>query len=143
MDFQCAHKGFSDGANHPTSGYIGRGNVFSDVQTSTYVRAFNQTDCNGMTFPIGQLRNFDLATFRDKIPRDVKNAIYAATTDHDVIVYQFFHFRERRRVEHGWLVTDRENTLIYEAVTGPTWRSHDVIHACKDYLGIVPERIAA
>lgn len=136
MTFTCAHKGFTAAANHPSAGYLGRGNVYSDVQTSTYIRPLSQTECSGMSFIPGRLRDFDLATFQKRIPTPVLDEVRIYTRTKQAILYQFFHFRGRAKIVHGWLLTSNEHELIMQHVTGPTWRSRDVMDACRIYLGI-------
>ena len=44
-------------------GYVGQGNVISDTQFSSYVRAHDETACNGFTFAPGHLRAYDVKGF--------------------------------------------------------------------------------
>lgn len=136
MTFACAHKGFTQAANHPTSGYIGRGNVYSDVQTSSYIRPHCDTDCNGMTFIPGRLQAHDLGTFSARIPAHVLGDVERYTQEHNAILYQFFHYAAGRKTEHGWILTDTDHALVCAYVTGPSWRSRSVIDACRAYLDI-------
>ena len=136
MTFSCAHKSFTRASNHPTSGYLGRGNVYSDVQSSTYVRPYSQTNCNGMDFVPGRLRDFDLKPFLRHMPIRLRDEVRIFTQDEPAILYKFFHFRARKRTEHGWLLTTTDHQLIFQNVTGPTWRSQSVIEACRSYLDI-------
>lgn len=143
MTFVCDHLGFTRAANHPTSGYIGRGNVWSDVQTSGYVRAHTQTTCNGMTFPQGHLRNTDLDLFKPNVPRRVLLHVCAYTQRSRAILYHFFHFQGRDKVEHGWIATDDAHRLLGQWITGPTWKSGAVIDACRRHLEITLTASAA
>jgi len=127
MTFHCAHKGFTDAVNDPNWGYIGAGNVMSNTQSSTYVRSFDEVGCNGFNFEPGKLRNFDLAHFSAGIPSHVKRFVLGETDTSDVILYRFFNYRGRFRVEHGWVVTKTDHSLIRSFITGPTWKSADVI----------------
>jgi len=121
MTFHCNHQGFTDAVNDPDWGYIGTGNVMSNTQRS------NTMECNGFSFEPGRLQRFDLAFFNGAIPAHVKHCVLRETATRDVILYRFFHYRRRDRVEHGWVVTERDHCLIARFVTGPTHKSHDVI----------------
>lgn len=127
MTFHCAHRGFTAAINDPDWGYLGRGNVMSNTQSSTYVRPATETVCNGRVCAPGQLRNFDLAFFNGAMPPDVARDIRAHSETAGLIVYRFFHYRGRLRVEHGWLITTRDHKFLRSFVTGPTWRSADAV----------------
>lgn len=131
MTFTCAHAGLTTAANHPALGYIGPGIVFSDVQTSRFVRPTTATECNGFAFAENVLRNSDLAHLERHIPEHLTALILKATKTEAVIVYQFFHFRQAIRIAHGWIVTKATHQFIAQVVTGPTWKSADVIAQCR------------
>ena len=143
MTFTCAHKGYTAAANHPCSGYLGHGNVYSGVQTSSFIRPYSRTECNGMTFMPGRLRDYDLETFRNRIPMRVLDETRIYTRTQSAILYQFFHFCAGKRIEHGWILTDTDNAMICDQITGPTWRSSAVIAACRDYLKLAEARVVA
>lgn len=127
MTFQCAHHGFMRAVNHPDRGYLGPGNVMSNTQSSTFVRSHDTTSCNGFEFEPGRLRRFDLGFFNGAMPRHVERYVSEQTQTRDVIVYRFFHYHRQRRCEHGWVVTTNDHALLRSFVTGPTYKSGDVI----------------
>jgi len=127
MTFVCAHSGFMNAVNDPEYGFIGTGNVMSNTQSSTFVRSYDTIECNGFTFEPGRLQKYDMAFFNGAIPRQVAAVVRAETQQKDVILYRFFHYRARTRVEHGWVVTSTDHQLIRSFFTGPTWKSMDVI----------------
>lgn len=141
MSFTCASKGFTAAARHPEFGYLGRGNVISNVQRSTYIRARSETRCNGYTFAPGRLRDHDLAFFGFHMPTCVRSHIVALTETRDLVAYWFFHWQGRARVEHGWLVTDTAHHELWRLVTGATWKSGDVLEAVA--RDITKTRVAA
>lgn len=129
MSFTCTSKGFTAAARHPEFGYLGRGNVISNVQRSTYIRARSATRCNGYTFEPGRLRDHDLSFFGSHMPPRVRSRILALSEHRDLIAYWFFHWQGRVRVEHGWLLTDTDHLELWRWVTGATWKSSDVLEA--------------
>lgn len=130
MLFESGHKTFDRQAN-----YVSHGNVYSNVQTSSYVRAYSETECNGFTRPPGHLRDFDLKGFTD-MPGHVRNYILHATQNRMVIVYKFFHVANGRKTVHGWVVTSihPEYRLLDYFVTGPTYKSYSVILEAIKYI---------
>lgn len=134
MTFQCAHTGFAAAINDPNSGYLGTGNVVSNTQHSTFVRAYNDTSRNGWEVPEGRLRDFDLSLFAGIIPSPVAAKVRALTTCKPVILYRFRHHAGRRVTEHGWLITTTDHVELARFVTGPTHKSADVLRAVATYL---------
>lgn len=115
--------------------YVGTGNVMSDVQFSSYIRARTET-----RMPVGTehrapgfLRDFDLEGFRSgiyKMPAHVERAVLAETEEKGAILYCFFHHSSSGRVVDGFVLTrtDKEQYEIIERfVTGPTGKSAAVI----------------
>lgn len=129
MSFTCASKGFTAAARHPEFGYLGRGNVISNVQRSTFIRARTETTCNGYIFAPGRLRDYDLSVFGSDLPKQVRSRALALTETRPAILYWFFHWQGRVRVAHGWLLTDTDYLELWRCVTGATWKSGDVLAA--------------
>ena len=134
MTFLCTHRGFATAVNDPDHGYLGRGNVMSNTQSSTFVRPVTETHCNGFEFKPGDLRNYDLAFFNGAMPSPVARDVRARSETTGLIVYRFFHWHRRRRIEHGWLVTTRDHRLLSRFVTGPTAKSADVVARASDAI---------
>jgi hypothetical protein len=143
MTFRCAHTQFANAINDPQSGYIGTGNVVSNTQHSTFVRAFSETDSNGWSFPAGRLRDHDLSLFAGIIPHGVASRVKAITTCKSVILYRFRHHAGRRVTEHGWLITTTDHVELARFVTGPTWKSEDVMRAVAKALTVRDTSLAA
>lgn len=123
---------------------ISTGNVIGGGQFSLYVRPFNETECNGFTWEKGHLRNFDLKSFSN-LPNRVRKYVESVTQDESIILYKFYHYNRNysRRyrgwgnnhaefIIHGYVVTDREHKLMQYFVTGPTYKSEQVI------MGVIP-----
>lgn len=133
MIFESEHKTFNRQAD-----LISTGNVWGGVQTSGFVRPYNQTECNGFTNPPGKLRDFDLSLWRN-MPSHVRAYVIKQTRDRSVILYEFHHkTRIRwggvRWVTHGWVVTTVDYKLLRSFVTGPTYKSYSVIREAIKYI---------
>lgn len=115
--------------------YIGTGNVFSNIQTSSFVHAHNVTAINGLdVFVPGYLRSFDLRLFGE-MPKRFWEAVLRETQDKSVILYQFHHYLDRRRMVHGYLITDpKTHDMLDFAVTGTNWKSAHVFKWCAQYV---------
>jgi hypothetical protein len=127
-------------------GYIGTGNVCSSTQTSSFIRSQKETQCNGYTFPEGQLRSYDLAPFRSVgLPPVVERAVHAATGDSQIILYRFHHAAGGKEVVHGYVLTHdgaRHHELIRSYVTGPTGKSEAIIQIMASLVSNPPELAA-
>lgn len=134
MTFQCSHRGFAVAVNDPNHGYLGRGIVLSNTQSSKFVRPFAETHCNGFEFAPGRLRDFDLGFFNGAMPPHVAREVRARSETSGLIVYRFFHWHRRTRIEHGWLVTTRDHRFLRSFVTGPTAKSTDVVARTTDAI---------
>ena len=87
---------------------IREGNVFSDTQTSCYIRPRTEIECNGFTNPEGYLRDFDLHAFvntQPGIPRHVLDRVIEETKDKQICLYRIFHYIGEKRIMHGWILT--------------------------------------
>lgn len=122
---------------------ISAGNHWGKTVLSWHVRGKKSTDCNGFSNPEGHLRAFDINIFKNcNMPHHICEKIIELTNnrgDHGVWVYVFFHSRGyingyKYRIFHGWVVTDYNHDLLWVAITGPTYKSHNVIETCLQYV---------
>jgi hypothetical protein len=108
FDTQCSH--------------LTSGNHWGSCQFSTFVRPVSETECNGRTFPIGELFDFDMNAFTT-MPAHVRAAIRAISRT--VVVSEIRHHigshRLRRKIVHGYIVTDTAERLIrvFQTTDGP------------------------
>lgn len=131
MVMESGHKTFDQQTN-----YIGTGNVFANTQTSLYIRGYNETECNGFTFPKGELQKTDLKGWYE-LPQRVHRAIREYAVDESVILYKFFHKNSKGElVVHGYVLTSKKHELIDYIVVGPTYKSWDVINECLKYITV-------
>ena len=97
--------------------YFMIGNIVSPYQWSGYIRPITETNCNGMEFPIGHLRKFDLDSPRfEKMPQIVKNKVIEFTEKESVILYVIHHYSEKKhqRVIDGYIITSDKHELLYQ-----------------------------
>ena len=101
MLFESLHKTFNKQVDS-----ISRGNVIGDAQYSMYIRPFNETECNGMTFKNGELRAFDLKGFITLgVPNYIIEQVKNLTEDTKTILYLFKHYNKGVRVNDGLVLT--------------------------------------
>lgn len=128
------HKSFDQIA---AKDYIGPGNVYSNVQLSSYIRAFKNVDCNGFLWKEGELQAADLKSFvkpRYRVPRNIVQFVKSVAVDDDVILYMFYHRNSHKEIViHGYAVTKghkQEHELLNSWITGPTYKSGKILNEC-------------
>lgn len=124
--------------------YIGCGNVYSNIQYSGYIRAYNELECNGRINEPGHLQEFDLSPWRKNAgklhtPHQIFQYVKEHAKDEKLILYAFFHTNSRKqRIVHGYAVTKaqkKDHKLMKYWVTGPTYKSHDIVAECVRIVG--------
>ena len=132
MLFESEHRTFNRKAD-----LISRGNVYSNVQTSSYIRPFSETKCNGIENPPGRLRDFDLKPFLPTIPDSVLNYVKSVSMNKQVALYRIRHCVGERHVIHGWIVTKdwhENHALLRCFYTHGGRKSRSVIDEAVKYL---------
>lgn len=119
--------------------YIGTGNVFSNIQRSGYVRAFNNLECNGFDRQPGELQAFDLKSWVEnrnfQTPKHILRFVREVAVNDSVILYMFRHFNSRKEmVVHGFAVTTAKHELLNSWVTGPTHKSRSIVAECVKHV---------
>jgi hypothetical protein len=135
MRVNTLHAGFNKLANH---GYVGRGNVMSGAQRSTYVAAYNTTECNGFKHEPGYLQKYDMSVFKGyRVPRAVLNEVEDSGKEQQLIVYLFKTYGARDRVvQQGWVVTDCQHKPLITVGDNSTHKSWMVAR----YMAVALER---
>jgi hypothetical protein len=107
-----------DAARRSSGGFM-TGNVMSNVQTSTYVRAQTNIKCNGFTFKEGELRASDLKWVTPEkqgastVQSWFSEGEGSKIKDIDTILYFVFHRGvNKKTIAHGWLLTDTSGNLL-------------------------------
>ena len=140
IEVNTGHKAFDRRAD-----YIGTGNVLSNIQTSSFIRAATDTECNGRHYAPGKLRQFDVDHYARNAPAHVRRALLRLTESDTVIFYCFHSTTGGKRTVHGYAITSRDYTLLADYVTGPTGKSAAVMewclaHVCNDPFATSPPR---
>jgi hypothetical protein len=131
---KTGHTTFDRQSNASGGGYIGTGNVSSNTQMSSYVRGAQNTACNGYTFKQEELQKTDLKIFEDLhllSNADIKTVKSLLKGTQSGILYSFYHHITGRRIVHGWMLTTDKDRELYSKVTGPTYKSENIMRAMK------------
>lgn len=81
---------------------ITSGNVIANTMWGLYIRPYNETECNGLTFKEGELFESDLKHFN--ITRAMRE--YIKSLNRQVVLYEIFIHRNGRKDIVGWLIED-------------------------------------
>ncbi len=97
---------------------ISTGNCLFNTQVSSFIRPWSLRECNGYTFPEGQLMNYDLKQFhRFAIPEWIERVIRNKDRTDNVILYMFHTTSRDGYVRpFGWVLTTRGHDLIDSCV---------------------------
>lgn len=110
MIIETGHQSFDRACNLVTYG-----SVRSNVQHSEYIRPYHQTLSNGVAYAPGHLQRLDLDGF-PRLPAAVRRYVHSVTQTESVILYQFSHARQSRRIVDGYVVTTPDSHLIQSFV---------------------------
>jgi hypothetical protein len=127
------------------------GAVYSNVQSSTYIRARQQLECNGFTRPPKHLQEFDLDCFAykmqemDAVLRYIRRDPFFE--NNMAIAYRFFHYTGETRTIHGVIVTDSNHRLLRrfdreDLDIGRNGRSASVLDFCLPYISLQDQPVA-
>lgn len=129
MLFESGHKTFDRQVD-----CISTGNVIGHVQLSFYIRAYTETRCNGLTWPPGHLRAFDLGNW-PQLPSHVRDRVIRESEAKDVWLCELRHWTSRdKKIVHGYILTDHSYNLLAKFVAGPTHKSQLVIDEAVTYV---------
>lgn len=91
---------------------ISKGQVFGGGQTSFYIRAFNETICNGNIREKGHLRNYDLSMFTNLDYR-VKKYVESITENKGCMLYKFYTYKNGIENLVGYIVEQNNEYKIF------------------------------
>lgn len=86
---------------------ISRANVIANTIYGNYIRPYNETYCNGKTYGIGELFEYDLKFFN--ISEAMKE--YIKTFNKMVALYEIFIYRKGKKDIIGWLI-ESDNRIV-------------------------------
>ena len=127
MLFESGHRTFDRQTN-----CIGTGNMIANTQVSFFIRPRIQTECNGQAFPVGDLRAFDMKKWH--LPWIVRDMVLGLTERRKIILYQFHHWNDDKRIVHGYVATTPGHRLLRTFIIGPTYKSGLVIAEATKYI---------
>lgn len=121
---QSAHKTFNRQSNH-----IGRGNVVSNTQVSSFIRSYHTTDTGFGTRERGDLQEFDLRWWINRFPGlyPLLEKVKKYTRDRGGILYLFRHHRGKDVILDGLVLTSRDHKLIKKWYLNNDWRARDAV----------------
>lgn len=105
-----------------------KGNALTSAQYSSFIRAHQQTECNGFIREPGHLRQFDINAFGAyRIPSAMRKKM-DEHKDEQVILYCIRYWKGDKCSVLGWVLTDEHYyPLATQAVirTSKTWNVID------------------
>jgi len=127
MKIETGHKGFDSACSA-----IFTGNAWTGTQTSNHIRPMTEIECNGLVKPIGHLHNFDLKQFRH-LSQNIRD--YLKSMRESVILYSVFHHTGGGlRVQHGYVVTDKNHRFMMTFMSNQRQKSHNVVYEFARYV---------
>lgn len=115
------NSGFKIFDRQANKGGVFTGNASTDVQTSTYIRAYNCLKMpTGTTCQPGDMQKWDLETGSGRIfPDFVKDKIRFFAIDEQVIAYQFFYRVKKVKKILGYSITrpGKPDELLWTSYT--------------------------
>lgn len=125
---------------------ISNGNIYANTQSSSYIRPYMETECNGKEFKPGELMKFDLKCVFGEYLRDynlVPQAIKRVLEDRDrkqsVVLYKFFVTIKREHRVIGFVLADYDNNLIERCAINSGyysyfWKLYNAILEASKYV---------
>lgn len=115
---------------------ISQGNVIANTMYGKYIRPYNETICNGQTFPIGHLFNYDLKYFR--ISQAMKE--YIKSLNKKVVLYEIFIYRKNREEILGHLIEDNGRIINITVAMGYKTDYNKRFSALETVKNIIEEK---
>ena len=109
--------------------YISTGNVSANTQLSLYIRPRKET--NNGDFKVGELQAYDLKLFNN-LPMYIKS--YLNRIEEKVILYEFRHRANGKKIVDGYVITDKEHNFICRWTVGKTYKSELAINEAMKYI---------
>ena len=130
MHFESLHKTFNKQCT-----CISKGNQIGRVVLSSYVRPFNEIECNGHISEKGHLQEYDLKWLLKGLSSYAKDYIRSIAIDKSVIAYHFFYYRGDKKIDIGFVVTDVNNNHLKTFYTPYlTEKSRSALNEARKYI---------
>jgi len=131
MLFESPHKTFNKQCT-----LISTGNQIGNVVYSNYIRPYCEVECNGITRPPGHLQNYDLTkNIVGVVPGHIASVVRELGKDMSLILYNFHHWRDDKRVEDGWvLTTEHDYKLLRVWYVNKHWRAKAAVDEAVKYI---------
>lgn len=122
---------------------ISYGNVYANTQTSSYIRPYMETECNGKTFSPGELLKADLRMVfgnnvggYNDLPWGMRRKLEDTSRAGQLILYKFYVWKRGREYVIGWVLTDCDfNLLEAEATRGAHYfKRLDAVLEAAEYV---------
>lgn len=136
------NKTFNKQANKNNfTGYIGAGNVFSNCQSSSYIRSSKQINCNSSSFDIGCLQNADMNRFNKLFDRLGANSklfknrvMHLANENNGIILYFYHHLNKSELIMHGFVVTDNSHKHLLTIQENKRIKSYSILSEVRKII---------
>lgn len=133
MLFESPHKAFNKQCT-----LISTGNQIGNVVYSNYIRPYCELECNGFTHPPGYLQNYDLSkNIVGMVPQHIANTVKELGREMSLILYNFHHWRDGKRIEDGWVLTtedDNSYRLLRTWYINRDWRARAALDEAVKYI---------
>lgn len=129
MAIDTGHRTFDSQTN-----IISTGNLIANTVLGAHIRPYNETRImNGEHREPGYLQRWDLENFSN-LPLHVRLIVQAYGADNGTYLYRFHHFNNRKKIIHGYILTSDDHRFLYRSVTGPTYKSWDIMREVQQYV---------
>jgi len=138
MKFESLHKTFNKQVS-----CISTGNQLGNTVSSSFIRPYNETECNGQKFPKGYLQGIDLNWIVKDAPEWVKDYIREHGKNKTFILYLFFHWTKdttskryphKKKIMHGAILTDDKHNYVETFYFNDREKSFSIIDEAKKYV---------
>jgi len=130
MEFKSLHKTFNKQVT-----CISTGNQLGGTVSSSYIRPYNKTKCNGFKYPPGQLQEYDLNCLVKEAPNSAKDWICRNGRDKTFILYVFFHRNGNgKKIIHGAIITDDHHNHMVTFYCRSGAKSKSILDEAKKYI---------
>ena len=129
MKFESPFKIFNKQTN-----IISTGNAYANTQTSSFIRPYSE-EINpvGEKREKGYLQNWDLNNFNN-LPYNVKEDVIEKGKDKSLILYEFHHYNNERKIVDGYVLTDTNYKHIKTYYTNPNYKSEGAVNEASKYI---------